>query len=542
MTGIITRAATWGVVLGLCLGGTGVPTAVAQLATQDPALGAGVEALIAADPEVRGNPALAQLCRDVAEATVHDPGVRAEVIREARVVMPRDGIDPQQVVTPEVRQAARTEFARMQERMREEARRLHDSDPDAARGIEFQLEEAGRQLRALERRERYVPSEAMVRHANEAFERWQQDAWTRGMPEEMLALARADFVRWTPGGIGGATPGERATWSRGVTEEEMEAVGLTPEQIAALGTGWNRDGSVLSPADLTRRGLTADQQRRLGEFSRTGPGAPGDPSRTGPMSERPQGWHYNERGQLYVMTPTGDHPWTAEMGPLPAGLDPQWGGGPASHGWVESPRAPVTTDTFGGLGLSQDQVAAIVSVTEGQRREGMTGGFIGRDRMRELGLTQEQIYRVESAAGYPSGPGGSEHTTAWEGQRDWSQVPPPGDPATWSPEQRTAYYHDPAAGSTTYDRGMATQGGGWESSGSSGMTGSGETWTRTSESAWVPSGDGTWTRTDTTSGYHTYDSGYNPNYDTAQEGNHGCAGLTAEQKAAHQAHGHCPNE
>ncbi len=191
------------------------PVAWAQLETVDPALYAAVEALIAADPEVANDPELAQLCRNVAEATVLDPRERAAVTQEVASLQ-REGVDLSTVIPTEVREAAREEFNRVQGQMREQLENLRATDPQAAREMELSIREGERCMLAFESGERYVPSAEMVAHAEGMFHEWESDMVARGAPAEYVERARFEFARWSggememmgPGGVmGGPGPG-----------------------------------------------------------------------------------------------------------------------------------------------------------------------------------------------------------------------------------------------------------------------------------------------------------------------------------------------
>jgi hypothetical protein len=157
------------------------PLAWAQLETADPALNAALEALVAHDPEISNNPELAQICRDVAEATLRDPQERAAITREVEQLY-REGVDLSSVIPPEVREAAREEFGRVQEQMRGELEALRSSNPESAREMELMMQEGERAMAAFESGERYVPSTEMVSHAREMFTEWETDMRSQGAP------------------------------------------------------------------------------------------------------------------------------------------------------------------------------------------------------------------------------------------------------------------------------------------------------------------------------------------------------------------------
>lgn len=170
------------------------PGAWAQLADVDPALSAAVEALVAHDPELAADPELAELCRDIAEATIVDPRERAAVAYEV-VSMQREGVDVATVVPPEVRDAARGELERMQEQARQLAESL---SPEERQHAELMMREASRQFDAWESGDRYVPSTEMVEVARGMFDTWAEDA-----TPEQRQWADQEFARWSSGDLMG---------------------------------------------------------------------------------------------------------------------------------------------------------------------------------------------------------------------------------------------------------------------------------------------------------------------------------------------------
>ncbi|MBI3320993.1 MAG: hypothetical protein HYZ91_01850 [Candidatus Omnitrophica bacterium] len=217
-----------------------LPIAWAQLEDVDPALHAAVEALVKQDPEVAQNPELAQICRNVAEATVLDPRERAAVTREV-VELHREGVNVNDVIPKEVREAVREEFTRVQGQMREQLDGLRASDPGKAREMELSIREGERCMQAFEQGERYVPSPEMVSHAEGMMREWETDAIAHGAPPEFVEQARAEFARWSMSGetsFGGMTggPGEMGGGPGGMPSleqmEQMVANGqMTPEQL-----------------------------------------------------------------------------------------------------------------------------------------------------------------------------------------------------------------------------------------------------------------------------------------------------------------------
>lgn len=205
------------------------PAAWAQLETADPALAAAVEALIAHDPDVAQNPELAALCREIAEATVLDPRERAAVAYEAAVLQ-REGVDVSTVISPEVRDAARGEFEKMQEQARQG---LESLPPEERQRAELMMQEASRQFDAWEGGERYVPSEAMRQEAEHMFNEWAETA-----SPDQRAFAERMFTEWSAGeipgpGFGGMEMGAGHEVGPGnmPSLEQMQAMGMSAEQI-----------------------------------------------------------------------------------------------------------------------------------------------------------------------------------------------------------------------------------------------------------------------------------------------------------------------
>lgn len=223
------------VALGLAMQGS--PIAWAQLETVDPALYAAVEALVTHDPAVANDPELTALCREVAEATVLDPRERAAVTREV-MELHREGVDLNTVVPPEVREAAREQFEKMQGQAREQLDALRASDPEAAREMELMMREGEQCMRAFESGERYVPSTEMVEHAKEMFSDWKEDMIAQGASPEYVARAESEFTQWSSGeAMEMMGPGHEMMGPGGEMPslEQMEAMvasgQMTPEQL-----------------------------------------------------------------------------------------------------------------------------------------------------------------------------------------------------------------------------------------------------------------------------------------------------------------------
>src|SRR3989338_3498496 len=230
------------------------PVAWAQLADIDPALNAAVEALVIADPEVAGNPELAQLCRTVAESTVTDIRERVAVTQEA-ALMQREGVDMDTVIPQGVRDLARETFARVQGDMQRELETLRSVNPERAREVEFRMREGERTMQAFESGERYVPSPEMVAHAREMFSDWESGMLAQGAPQEYVEQARMEMARFSsgegmmfgggpgrefggPGPMGG--PGREFTGPAGgqmPSVEQMQTMGMTADQIQAAQAG-----------------------------------------------------------------------------------------------------------------------------------------------------------------------------------------------------------------------------------------------------------------------------------------------------------------
>jgi len=170
----------------------------AQLETVDPALHAAVEALIAHDPTVANDPELAQICRQVAEATVLDPAERAAVNSEV-IAIHREGVDINTIIPTEVREAAREQFNQMQGQMREQIEAMRAADPERAREMELMMREGERQMLAFESGEHYTPSAEMVAHAETMMREWETDMVANGAPPEFIERAREEFARWSSG-------------------------------------------------------------------------------------------------------------------------------------------------------------------------------------------------------------------------------------------------------------------------------------------------------------------------------------------------------
>ena len=183
-------------VIGLSVASS--PIAWAQLETADPVLHAAVEALVAHDPAVASDPELAELCRQIAEATVVDPAERAAVTSEV-VALHREEVDLSTVIPTEVREAAREQFTQVQGQMREQLETLRATDPEAARELELMMREGELSMLAFESGEQYVPSAEMVTHAQEMFNEWEAGSLAQGVPQEYIERARTEFAMWSSG-------------------------------------------------------------------------------------------------------------------------------------------------------------------------------------------------------------------------------------------------------------------------------------------------------------------------------------------------------
>jgi len=215
------------------------PVAWAQLEMVDPALHAAVEALVTVDPEIAGDPELAQLCRSVAEATVTDIRERLSVAQEV-AVMQREGVDVRTVIPDAVRETAREQFTKVQAEMQKELETLRSVDPEKAKEIELMMREGERTMLAFESGERYTPSPEMVAHAEGMFKDWESDMLAQGAPPEFVEAARAEFTRWSSTGEMAFGAGHEMMAQGGPghefsgpmpTTEQMQAMGMSAEQI-----------------------------------------------------------------------------------------------------------------------------------------------------------------------------------------------------------------------------------------------------------------------------------------------------------------------
>ena len=211
----------------------------AQLETVDPALHAAVEALIAHDPTVANDPELAQICRQVAEATVLDPAERSAVTNEVAAIH-REGVDVSTIIPTEVREADREQFNQMQGQMREQIEAMRVADPEQAREMELMMREGERQMLAFETGEQYTPSPEMVAHAETMMHEWEGEMVASGAPPEYIDRAGAEFAAWSSGEMtevmGMMGPGHEMGGPGGMpTPEQMEQMvangQMTPEQL-----------------------------------------------------------------------------------------------------------------------------------------------------------------------------------------------------------------------------------------------------------------------------------------------------------------------
>ena len=259
-----------------------------QLDDVDPALHAAVQALIANDPEVAKDPELADVVRQVAEATVLDPRERAAVTNEV-VAMHREGVDVDTVIPQEVRDAAREEFAKVQTQMQEQLETLRASDPDAAREMELKMQEGERAIQAFERGEEYTPSPEMVTHAEEMFHDWEADMVAQGAPQEVLDRARTEFAMWSEGGVmdhllaGPAQGGETAPGQGGEGSPGAGGGMPSPEQLQAM-----VDSGQMSPEQFEMAKTYMEQGtegfgRGPGEFEQYAQGPSGSEYQGSPM-------------------------------------------------------------------------------------------------------------------------------------------------------------------------------------------------------------------------------------------------------------------
>ena len=203
----------------------------------DPALYASVQALIAHDPDIANNPELADLVRQVAEATALDPRERSAITHEV-FQMHQEGVDVNTVIPSDVREAAREEFAKMQGQMQEQLETLRATDPEAAQELELMMREGELQMQAFESGEHYTPSPEMVAHAEGMMHEWESDMIAQGAPPEYIEQAHQEFAMWSSGEIGGMLGGlgQEVGGPGGMpTPEQMQAMvdsgQMTPEQL-----------------------------------------------------------------------------------------------------------------------------------------------------------------------------------------------------------------------------------------------------------------------------------------------------------------------
>jgi len=262
------------------------PVAWARLADVDPALHAAVEALVTSDPEVARDPELADLCRNIAEATVTDPRERAAVTGEV-VELYREGVDLSTIIPEGVREAAREQYTRMQGEMQREVERIRTTDPERAREMELMMREGERQMVAFETGERYTPSREMVAHAETKMREWEADAIARGAPPEFVERARGDFARWSSGETNPATmmAHAREMMLQGGPQGPGYDTGAAKELAAKLGVDATlnlndpavvgqlmRDGKISHDAlaqAMAELGQAGAMDGRLGEMART---------------------------------------------------------------------------------------------------------------------------------------------------------------------------------------------------------------------------------------------------------------------------------
>lgn len=264
--------------VGLALQST--PMALAQLADVDPVLNAAVEALVTSDPEVANNPELAQLCRNIAEATVLDPRERAAVTNEVASIQ-REGIDINTVIPSEVRETARTQFTEWQSRTQGEMETLRATNPEMAKERELMLREGERAMRAFESGERYTPSTEMVDHAKSQMEQWSKDMLDQGVDPRFVEMAQMEFTRWSGGenfGPRGSDfnrgPGT-AGYDTGAAKELATKLGVDPSlnlNDPGVVDKLMRDGKLsqdtLAKA-MAEMGQAGQMDGRLGEMART---------------------------------------------------------------------------------------------------------------------------------------------------------------------------------------------------------------------------------------------------------------------------------
>ncbi len=273
----------------LVIAGLAVPSPVAwaQLQEADPALHAAVEALIAHDPEVAGDPELAVLCRQVAEATLVDPRERAAVTREV-VTLRQEGVDINTVIPQEVRTAARDQWEKVQGEMKQQLETLRATDPEGAKEMELMMREGERQMEAFSRGERYVPSPEMVEHAKDMFSDWKETMLAQGASPEMMARAEMEFTRWSSGDMMMGGPGHEMGPGGPGQEGTMPSL----EQMQAM---------------VDAGQMTQEQLQMAKEYL-----AYGGPEHFGPGSFEgsymPEGWARDQTGEFHYVAMEGMTP------------------------------------------------------------------------------------------------------------------------------------------------------------------------------------------------------------------------------------------
>ncbi|MDP3722815.1 MAG: hypothetical protein Q8R91_04880 [Candidatus Omnitrophota bacterium] len=315
------------------------PVAWAQLATVDPALHAAVEALVTVDPEIAGDPELAQLCRSVAEATVTDIRERLSVAQEV-ALMQREGVDVRTVIPDAVRETAREQFTKVQGEMQKELETLRSVDPEKAKEIELMMREGERTMLAFESGERYIPSPEMVVHAEGMFKDWESDMLAQGAPPEFLEAARGEMARWSTGEMAMAFggPGHDFAGPQGMppSVEQMQAMGMSAEQIQAATVQhqyieMGSSGQMPTLEQMQSMGMSAEQIQMAQQYETSSnfgvnPSTGGwEPNMGGSTSAyMPEGWAMDQSGSTHFVGTEGSN---FGVNPATGGWEPNMGGG-----------------------------------------------------------------------------------------------------------------------------------------------------------------------------------------------------------------------
>ncbi|MBI3021573.1 MAG: hypothetical protein HYY59_06225 [Candidatus Omnitrophica bacterium] len=213
--------------------------------------------------------------------------------------------------------------------MREQLEKLRASDPEKAKEVELTMREGERCMLAFEAGERYTPSTEMVAHAQEMFGDWEKDMIAQGAPPEFVERAKLEFAAWSGGehtmGFGG--PGQEFAGRAGPpTTEQMQAMGMTPDQIQAAMAQQQyieigSSGHMPTLEQMQAMGMTPDQIQAAQQYEASGNFG---------VNPSTGGWEPNMGGTAYT---TGG--WESTY----SGGTTHWEGGsnyginPATGGW-----------------------------------------------------------------------------------------------------------------------------------------------------------------------------------------------------------------